>query len=703
MDGCLRNPSCADCTLQSDHFDRETLCNRGRRGRALMTFWSSRREYVFIPIIIAGILVAFTDVVWSDGTKEWLNFDDYSNFRDNERIRSLSAENVRWAFREGVVLGVYEPLALLFKSMIWSVFGDSPKMFTVVSVALHSTNAVLAFGLARRLRAEISSGSTEDNATGATVATFIWATHPLRVEAVAWASAQPYVLSTGMAAVCVMSHLRYRRDRRSGHEWYALSLASYAASVLCKTAAVTCVAVLPLLDMIRMYARTMSKTRTRCRDDGTKRQSLLTWIGAYVPYGAIAVSAICKSMAIKERAALLRELSPLDRLYRAAYATCFYVVKTFLPTELRGRYPVPDEMSAIDVHFGGAFLVVAVGTMLSIWILMRALRYLYESHRAHHQKEKERSKIPPSPVAIALATTWIAYVATLLPTLGLVSNHVWGLAADRYSYLPMMLVVVPAASLLVDVAWSKTSCVVSSRLVVLRRFVSGLVVLWTITNIFRTQRLVRSWRSPGPFWEHMIESDPTDAVPYNNYGNFLNRAGKPEEARTQYMKAIEVFPDYPDAWFNLANASLQLAVKHTDGEGREFKRQVHNSIEMIVRGLDLNPHHPLDYFVLASLMERIDRFDDAKDVYRQLSNQPAHHIRATKELERLRRRSRKTTTRRERSSSRDVASVESMMIAASKLFQNGQSDAAMRLLTRVREKDPSREREIEELLARVRA
>ena len=42
--------------------------------------------------------------------------DDGANFLGNVYLQSLNATNVEWMFRDGTLIGVYEPFALLFKA-----------------------------------------------------------------------------------------------------------------------------------------------------------------------------------------------------------------------------------------------------------------------------------------------------------------------------------------------------------------------------------------------------------------------------------------------------------------------------------------------------------------------------------------------------------------------------------------------------------
>ena len=107
-------------------------------------------------------------------------------------------------------------------------------------------------------------------------------------------------------------------------------------------------------------------------------------------------------------------------------------------------------------------------------------------------------------------------------------------------------------------------------------------------------------------WKHMIESDPTDAVPYNNYGNVLNRAGEYQDAVSHYRTALSLNQEYTEAWFNMANATLSDVILRklftynelkklfneahsvstgTGGQGEDFKIGASEAVDMMVRGL----------------------------------------------------------------------------------------------------------------------
>src|SRR6185312_12401149 len=102
-------------------------------------------------------------------------------------------------------IGHYQPLAWLTWSAMNRLFGPSPAAFHAISLAVHLLNAILICLIAWRMtslagfaaRVRVAEGSdTLRRSLAAFVAAAAFAAHPVRVEAVAWASAFPYVLST---------------------------------------------------------------------------------------------------------------------------------------------------------------------------------------------------------------------------------------------------------------------------------------------------------------------------------------------------------------------------------------------------------------------------------------------------------------------------------------------------------------------------
>jgi hypothetical protein len=103
-----------------------------------------------VAVVTVTTLVSFRDVLRPG--REWLSYDDEHNFANNAHLRrGLRWSTARWAWTDGVILGVWEPVALVAKSALVSALGFSPDVFALCSVALHTANVLLLLVAAARL------------------------------------------------------------------------------------------------------------------------------------------------------------------------------------------------------------------------------------------------------------------------------------------------------------------------------------------------------------------------------------------------------------------------------------------------------------------------------------------------------------------------------------------------------------------------
>lgn len=291
------------CTNQKNEELVERVLNHAMEQLKTKTTASRRGvPYFSVPVVVL-VLIAFSPIFY-DTTIEWLNFDDYTNFRDNQHVKNgFSVASSRWAFENGVVLGVYEPLSLHFKMLLFQFFSEA-QYFLCVSVFIHILNTMSIYRLSSTLFPSVSERFH-------LISSLFWSVHPLRVEVVAWASAQPYLLCT----FCAIWSLYYAE-----RNCYWISLSLFAFSILFKSASISLVFALAAWRVRRGKS-----------------------ITSLIPHAIMCLVLVMKTLSIKEGAALLRELTPLDRVYRACYAICFYFKNTIFPQNLRGRYPVRFE------------------------------------------------------------------------------------------------------------------------------------------------------------------------------------------------------------------------------------------------------------------------------------------------------------------------------------------------------------------------
>ena len=112
---------------------------------------------------------------------------------------------------EGVLIGLYEPVYLMFKSAVHAVYPLNPSHCRKLGLCLHLANTVSAFFLSQfflrawqqqqqqqHARRNVGRDAELTNmaSTGAcALAALIFGLHPLRAEVVGWPSAMPYLLT----------------------------------------------------------------------------------------------------------------------------------------------------------------------------------------------------------------------------------------------------------------------------------------------------------------------------------------------------------------------------------------------------------------------------------------------------------------------------------------------------------------------------
>ena len=248
----------------------------------------SKISCIFLLVLV--ILLSYSGIF--SGHWEWINFDDMENFVENKHIQSLSLENIRWIFADGIVLGVYEPVSNLVKLALWisssyiaanvanispALFATSARSFVLLSVTLHVANSVLAFFLAelgievsRRFQASEKqkkkrrpqpSEEERRQKIACLGATLMFATHPLRVECCAWASALPYTLSSFFAISAFCVHLKRvinikvistssRENNVSKYASHFFEVLLVAMAVFSKAASISIAGLIVLVDCV---------------------------------------------------------------------------------------------------------------------------------------------------------------------------------------------------------------------------------------------------------------------------------------------------------------------------------------------------------------------------------------------------------------------------------------------------------------------
>jgi tetratricopeptide (TPR) repeat protein len=439
---------------------------------------------VVASAIAAVTVVAFVLTLQND----FINLDDSHNLVENPMIRRLGGPELRW-MATAFYLGHWQPLTWLSFGLDHLVWGLNPTGYHLTNVILHAINAALCFLVAERL-CDAAGLDGKTARTAAVVGTLLWSLHPLRVEAVAWATARRDLLSGTFVLLALLAYLQ-------PESWRARVPAAVAA-MLCAIASKESAMVLPaLLVVLDVYPLG--------RIGGSAG-----WVGAAVrrvwlekvPFLVLGVVAAAIAFGAQRAGGALTPLDELSAGARAAAVCCglgFYLWKTVVPIDLRPMYEYP---SAFDL--GHPLALAGAATIVTAAAVSLALR----------------RRMP------ALAAALVAYAAVLAPTLGIAQSGAQ-LVAERYSYLAMLAPSLVVGTLVaIGGAWLRPVAAV---------VLVGLAALtaWQTTL----------WRDSTKLWTRTIAVDPSNALARANLADVSFRAGDFTTAERELVRAVELRPD----------------------------------------------------------------------------------------------------------------------------------------------------------------
>lgn len=522
-----------------------------------MTLSPSRIIRWLLPaLVVLAALTAFSPVLYND----FVDWDDQTNFVKNTGFRGLGWPQLVW-MATTFHLGVYQPLAWLAIAVEYMIGGLNPMVYHAASWLFHATTAGLVYSIAVLLIGR-DGASPHRARLCAAAAALIFAVHPQRVEAVAWASAQGYPLAGIFAAGSIAAYLRaHPPDASASTRWNGWMSASLVLAILAyfsKPIAVTLPAILVLLDgyPLRRWQR------------GHALRVALEKLPYCVPAAVIAAAAPLARTHI----GLLEgdhSYGLLFRIGQAAYGLLFYLWKTIAPFNLTFYYSLPVDADPLQSRFVISAICVLVLAGALWWVRRRW----------------------PGLVAAALA-----YTALLSPILGVIPQG-GTLAADRYAYFAA----VPVALVLGGALYASQGWV--ERMSWRPWATVGALAVLTITLGVPTWRQVEVWRDSGTLWAHAVMADPEAFQSHNFLGLYFLRRGEYAAALREFDATLHLKPDSANGHFNRGLALAKL------GRAKE-------ALVSYRQGLALHANDPTAHAHVAELLVDDRRFSEAEREYR---------------------------------------------------------------------------------------
>ncbi len=531
-----------------------------------------------IPLC-ALLVVATLASFWPVLHNGFIKLDDGFYLVHNPRVAGgLSWESIRWAFQTGYQ-GNWHPVTWLSHMLDVELFGLTPAWHHLVSLLLHTGNALLLMLLLKRL--------TLAPWRSFFVAAF-FALHPLRVESVAWAAERKDVLCTFFFLLMLLMYAAYVKSKGGGtpvvepepsdrdeptspsprepvpaaqaaetpryrfaaRTYYRLTLVFFALALMSKAMVVTAPFVLLLLDFwpLGRLGAVQGQGFPNSGAQGSNpspawNSALKGLVREKLPFFGLAMisSAVTFVVQASHRAMYLD--SPLDlRLANAVASYWRYLGLAVWPRDLSIFYPFPQDGSQGLALWPGTILGVAAVALILVSVLAA-----WGARRAPW-----------------LATGWFWYVGTLVPVIGIV--QVGGQAmADRYTYIPLI-------GIAIAVVWGVGEWTCGRRTVQIAAATGGALCLAACAA--RTHAQAEYWRNDFTVFSHALKIDPRNALAHYHVGIALRDQGQTAQAMEQFRATIKDDPAFAPAYSEIG-AILEDQGK--EQEARELYEQAFNA------------------------------------------------------------------------------------------------------------------------------
>lgn len=266
------------------------------------------------------VLLVTAVAFWPSLSNDWTNWDDEVYVIDNEQIRDLSMDNIKYWFG-AYHHGNYHPFTMISYMFDYAMSGMKANgevkasVFHVTNYIIHLLNTLLVFFFIIKL-----TGKKEV----ATITAILFGIHPMHVESVAWISERKDVLYTFFYLLALNFYLDYLKSSKLRD--YLIMTILFVASLMAKSAATIFPIVLVLIDFLN---------KRRLSKKAIFEKILLFAIS--VVFGLLAI----KSQNATDSIAEFETFTTFQRFMFACYGALMYLLKFIIPFNLTAYHPYP--------------------------------------------------------------------------------------------------------------------------------------------------------------------------------------------------------------------------------------------------------------------------------------------------------------------------------------------------------------------------
>jgi len=436
------------------------------------------RKNIIISIVF--ILIITTIVFAPSLENGFTNWDDQALITENPMIVSLTLRSIKNIFTS-FYYAAYTPLTFLSFLLEYHFFDLNPRAYHTTNLILHLAGCLLVFWLIFILT---------NNARISLVTSILFAIHPLRVESVAWATSRKDVLYSLFFLLSLITYLKY--SHKNNRNFYSISLVLFIFSLLSKGMALTLPFILLLIDYLleKKFDKKILKEK--------------------IPFFTLAVIFVVITIFAQYHTKTPNQETSLiffHNLLIASHGLTFYLVKTFLPTNLSALYPYPKNI-----------LRLLPLTIIFLPIFLLIFIYLIRTNTIGHKK-----------IIFGL----LFFLINILPFSELIPVVGAAIAADRYTYIPS----IGLFYLISEVLWwfykNKLKDTKILQRVLLVIFTGIIIILSSLTY----QRC-KVWKDSITLWNDVLKKYPYNPTAHNNRGRAYSSLGEYDKAIADYNQAL---------------------------------------------------------------------------------------------------------------------------------------------------------------------
>lgn len=455
--------------------------------------------------LLVWIIIAITGVVYSGCLNNAiLNFDDLEYYNMYPEVIDLSWASVKKIFTSYYLI-MYQPLPVLTFAINYATTGMDPVPIHLMNVVMHLINIWLVFKF-------ISELTEKKNI--ALIVAFLFALHPMNVEAVSWMSARSSSMYVLFYLLALRSYVRYHKTNFQTKHLIIAAL-YFIVSLFSKAQAVTLPVLLFAIDYY--YNRKLNAKLLLEK---------IPFFALSVIFGLITVMDSDTQGNLKD--GMLISYNAVDLFFMVCYSFAFYFVKLIVPANLCGIYVYPPKTG------GSLPWEYYASPVLLLTILF--LLYRFRKNRA---------------VIFGAALFFI----TISINIQLIPSRLF-ITTDRYAYFPYVGLFFIIGYIYNQLQQSKALAKKYLQPLGIALVAAGLVYCYAIWERNKT------WNNDYVFLTDIIEKNepvPYISRAYGNRGNYFLNNGMINEAIADFTSALKVKPDDGQSYYNRAITYVKVS------------------------------------------------------------------------------------------------------------------------------------------------